>query len=266
MHNLLLYYSRFFFGHSACTTCNLRNQCGITISSANQDLDCLDTRLPALLAQVPRDITRRVDRVIWKLLVIAVTLFMLMCVQLWSVAASRVTGTTPKHPRTGSPHRSPKGEFAVFSLQPWGWNQLFKQVYQSVKTISNLNNSPKGSRIVLKHLETTVLGFHQLRPLVLGVVYWYTTNMGCKCKYIRIYNMYIYLHFTICINMYSYTVYTHIFNSTFPWIFPRQHFVRHWLVWPLWALPLQLSSWVLLLWHQWWHGRSETWTTCTVRI
>ena len=143
MHNLLLYYTRFFFGHSACTTCNLRNQCGITISSANQDLDCLDTRLPALLAQVPRDITRRVDRVIWKLLVIAVTLFMLMCVQLWSVAASRVTGTTPKHPRTGSPHRSPKGEFAVFSLQPWGWNQLFKQVYQSVKNDFEPEQFPK---------------------------------------------------------------------------------------------------------------------------
>lgn len=255
MHNLLLYYTRFFFGHSACTTCNLRNQCGITISSANQDLDCLDTRLPALLAQVPRDITRPVDRVIWKLLVIAVTLFMLMCVQLWSVAASRVTGTTPKHPRTGSPHRSPKG------MEP-----TFQAGLSIRKNDFEPEQFPKRIQDRVETLETTVLGFHQLRPLVLGVVYWYTTNMGCKCKYIRIYNMYIYLHFTICINMYSYTVYTHIFKSTFPWIFPRQHFIRHWLVWPLWALPLQLSSWVLLLWHQWWHGRSETWTTCTVRI
>ena len=80
------------FSRTVYKTCNLRSQCGITISSANQDLDCLDTRLPALLAQVPRDITRRVDRVIVTLCASESCWLLhshnsyLRCVQLWSVA------------------------------------------------------------------------------------------------------------------------------------------------------------------------------------
>ena len=201
---------------------------------------------------------------------------------------SRVTGTTPKHPRTGGTHIGPqslliwRGNIANQWRNWWAFTPLFEWVANLPPTMGMFNFS--SSLSTRKNNLVGTWTYPQKDPGSSwnhSFGFWSGPSVGfwgCILTYYKHIYICIYTYIYAYIQLYTYVYIEYVCILTcvayvsiciffvLRIIFMSQHLVRHWLVWQLWALPLQLSSWVLLLWHQWWHGRSEIWTTCTVRI